>query len=445
MNRPLLTVLTTWLLVLTPAWPTAAGTSSAQPQERPRWQIVKSADGWRLLRNGAPFEVQGAVGSDRFDLLKACSGNAVRAEATRAILDTAQRQGLAVMANLPVRGERNGMDWDNPQQVADQKRKVLGVVRELKDHPALMFWAVGNELDHVPGGRPYHPHLWERLNDLAVAIKRIDPDHPVLTVVGTGHYEQKVREIAAACKDMDLLGINAYGDLGPVTQLTRQRWPKPYVVAEWGPTGHWQVPKTNWHAPLEQTSSEKAQVIADRYTNIIQADRTHCLGSFVFYWGEKQETTHTWYGLFCNGLRTESIDVMQHLWSGSWPANRAPAIRGPSIEGFSDTRSVTLQAAQTYRAEVQVTDPDSDSLGFAWDIRPEVEIPAGSYAGSLEKKAQPIAGLIGNPTRRQIELTAPQAVGAYRLFVTVIDGQGHIAYGNLPLLVVKRERLEPLP
>jgi hypothetical protein len=100
----------------------------------------------------------------------------------------------------------------------------------------------------------------------------------VLTVVGTGHYERKVQEIAAACKDMDLLGVNAYGDLGPVTELTRKHWPKPYVVAEWGPTGHWQVPKTKWRVPLEQTSTEKAQVIAERYERIILADRTHCLG-----------------------------------------------------------------------------------------------------------------------------------------------------------------------
>ena len=66
---------------------------------------------------------------------------------------------------------------------------------------------------------------------------------------------------------MDLLGINTYGDIGTVTELARKHWRKPYVLAEWGPTGHWQVPKTEWRAPLEQTSSEKAQVIRQRYEN----------------------------------------------------------------------------------------------------------------------------------------------------------------------------------
>ncbi len=404
--------------------------------DTPVWQIVKSGGSWQLLRDGQAFYVQGAVGWNRFDVLKQCGGNAVRAPGRQATLDAAHREGLVVMANLPVRGERDGMDWGNPEQVAGQQRRVLSVVRQLKDHPALMCWAVGNELDHIPGGQPYDPQLWRQLNNLAVAIKQIDPHHGVLTVVGTGHFEQKIQQIAATCRDIDLLGINAYGDLSAVTDLARQHWPKPYVIAEWGPTGHWQVPKTNWRAPIEQTSSEKARIIAERYEGTILADKTHCLGSFVFYWSEKQETTHTWYGLFCDGLRTESIDVMQYFWSGNWPANRAPAIQGLSVEGFSDPRSVSLQVGKVYRAEARFIDPDKDPLVLAWDIRPEVEIPAGSYAGRLEKKAQPIAGLIRDAAGAQMEFTAPGA-GAYRLFVTAVDGHGHIAYGNIPFLVAE--------
>ncbi len=187
---------------------TCATTTGGETNGTACWQIATTGAGWRLLKDGEPFYVQGAVGWNRFDVLKACGGNAVRVNASQKSLDAAQAQGLAVMANLPVRGERNNVDWDNPQQVAEQKERVLAIVRELKDHPALMFWAVGNELDHIPGGKAYHPQLWRRLNDLAVAIKQIDPNHPVLTVVGTGHFERKIREIATDCQGMDLLGVN---------------------------------------------------------------------------------------------------------------------------------------------------------------------------------------------------------------------------------------------
>jgi hypothetical protein len=254
--------------------------SQLHPAEEPqpnvngpsKWQVVHEDDGWRLLKDGQPFYIKGAVGWNRFDVLRRCGGNAVRTPAKKNLLDAAYEEGLAVMANLPVQGERNGLDWGDAEQVAEQKRRVLAVVEELKDHPALMFWAVGNELDHIPGPRSHHPDLWKRLNDLAVAIKRIDKRHPVMTVVGTGRFEQKVQHIARECPAMDLLGINCYGDIDSVTKLAREYWPKPYAITEWGPTGHWQVPKTKWRVPLEQTSSEKARVIRERYERTILAD-----------------------------------------------------------------------------------------------------------------------------------------------------------------------------
>ena len=347
------------------------------------------------------------------------------------------REGLAVMANLPVRGERNGMDWGNPEQVAEQQRKVLAVVQELKDHPALMFWAVGNELDHIPGNPSYHPQLWERLNELAVAIKQIDTHHPVLTVVGTGHYERKVQEIAAACKDMDLLGVNAYGDLGPVTDLTRQHWPKPYVVAEWGPTGHWQVPKTKWRCAVG--ADEQREGAGDR--RAVRADhpgRSHPLPGLVRVLLEREarDDPHLVWPVLqwpAHGVHRRDAAFLEWSVAGE-PGSGDPGSehRGLRIRGRCRSRR-----REPIGRKSQVTDPDSDPLTFAWDIRPEVEIPAGSYAGVWRKKrsrsgADPRSCLTANRIHR------PETAGGYRLFVTAVDGQGHIAYGNIPFLVVTK-------
>jgi hypothetical protein len=303
----------------------------------------------------------------------------------------------------------------------------------------VMFWAVGNELDWIPPGVPYSPRLWQRLNRIAAEIHAIDPNHPVMTVVGTGQYEQKIQEMAKQCTDMDLLGINAYGDLGEVTELTRRHWSKPYVVAEWGPTGHWQVPKTEWRAPIEQTSTEKARAIYDRYTKVILADRGRCLGSYVFLWGQKQETTHTWYGLFQDGLATESIDVMTYLWSGAWPQNRAPAVLTLDIVGFTDRTRFYLKPAQSYEAMAASYDSDYDSLAFQWNIRPEVVIPKDSYAGGGEEPVVPVPGLIQDDGGAQIQFKAPETEGAYRLFVQVRDGKGHVGYANVPFYVRQKQ------
>ncbi len=412
----------------------------AQDRQTGAYKIVEHDGKWQLLRDGAPFYVKGAVGWQSYDVLRRCGANSVRTGASQASLDRAHQSGLAAMANLPVRGERSGLNWGDERMVAEQKQRVLRIVRELKDHPALMFWAVGNELDWIPPGVPYNPRLWARLNDITADIHRLDPSHPVMTVVGTGGYEHKIQEIARHCQDMDLLGINAYGDIDAVTELTRRFWPKPYVIAEWGPTGHWQVSKTQWRAPIEETSTEKARAIHDRYTRVIQADAGHCLGSFVFLWGQKQETTHTWYGLFQDGLETEAVGVMQYLWSGTWPQNRAPAVPALDIIGFSDRTRVYLQPGGVYEARVVSCDCDFDPLTFKWDIRPEVEIPRNSYAGGGEKPAVPLPGLIQEGSGTQIRFAAPEGEGPYRLFVQVLDGQGHVGYANASFYV--REQSE---
>lgn len=422
-----LSVLAGWIIILPSARAEEPGSTA--------YKIVARDGAWQLLRGQEPFYVKGAVGWESFDLLRRCGANSVRTGANKASLDRVQAAGLTALVNLPVRGERNQMNWDDEKMVAEQEQRVLRIVRELKDHPAVMFWAVGNELDWIPPGVPHSPKLWQRLNTIAAQIHALDPHHPVMTVVGTGQYEQKIREMAKQCPDMDLLGINAYGDLGEVTDLTRKYWPKPYVVAEWGPTGHWQVRKTEWRAPFEETSTEKARAIYDWYTKVIQADKDHCLGSYVFLWGQKQETTHTWYGLFQDGLATESIDVMAYLWSGTWPQNRAPAVLAMDIVGFPDRARVYLQPAQSCEAKVAGYDCDYDPLTFQWDIRPEVVIPKDSYAGGGEKPAAAIPGLIQDESGPRIRFTTPQTQGAYRLFVQVRDGKGHTGYANVPFYV----------
>jgi len=400
-----------------------------------QFKISKQNNSWLLYLNDKPFYIKGAVGWHDYKLLKVCGANSVRLRASRRQLDRATEQGLYAMAGLPVRGERNGIDWDDKEMVEAQKQKVLNIVEELKNHPAVMCWAIGNELDWIPPGRPHNSKLWVRLNDIARAIHAVDSEHPVLTVVGTGRFDQKIKQIARDCSDMDLLGINTYGDIQKVAELADTYWPKPYVIAEWGPTGHWQVPKTKWGAPIEQTSSEKARVYYDRYFNIISKHKSNCLGSFVFLWGEKQETTHSWYGMFRDGLMTESVGVMKYAWSGNWPNNRAPVVLDIRIEDFDSGKNVKLQPQKKYQAYVICYDVEHDTLIYDWDIRPEVEIPKNSYAGGLEKPAKIIPSLINNGGSSHIGFITPTSKGAYRLFVQVADGQGNAGYGNIPFYV----------
>ena len=131
-----------------------------------------------------------------------------------------------------------------------------------------------------------------------------------------------------------------YADIENLPQrLDDAGWDGPYMVTEWGATGHWEVPKTPWGAPIENNSSVKADLYRSRYETAIAADTTQGLGSYVFLWGQKQERTPTWYGLFLpTGEETESVDVMESLWTGEMPDNQTPRLESATLDGRSADR-----------------------------------------------------------------------------------------------------------
>ena len=393
-----------------------------------------------LRRDGVPFYIKGVAGwhYHRLDLLAKIGGNSVRANPDLKGLNQAYSLGLSVLVNLPAKGEKDGFDWDDARAVQEQKETILNIVRRLKDHPAVMMWSVGNEIDYVPYkptmSAPCHPHLWRHVNDLAKAIKEIDPIHPVSICTGMTLLEDKLPSIDRDCPDIDLLGINNFWQTGGCVGVLDRLWKRPYYFAEWGVNPPWYPPKTTWGASIEATSTQKAALISDRYGSII-LNAAHCVGAFLFYWGERNEATHTWFGLFRDGLRTESIDVMERFWTGSWPVNRAPGILRLSIGGFAQNDDIRLSPNRTYEASVHCYDPESDDLQIAWEVRQNVYRSHSDYGGRAENHFGPIPGLLLSSESTVVRFVSPVACSAYRLFVQVTDGNGSAAYANLPFLV----------
>ena len=395
-------------------------------------KIQKKSNGYSLFVNGKPYFIKGAVGSDYLEKLKQYGGNAIRTGSKKEVLDKAHSLGLLALVNLPVRAERDGMDYDDTALVRKQHEKVMDIVRDTKNHPAVMMWALGNELDFIQANVKlhYNTKVWDAVNALAKEIHRIDPLHPIMTVVGSISQE-KISDLLRQCPDLDLLGVNEYGDLLKVPEWLRQfGWKKPYAVTEWGPTGFWQVPKTAWKVPIEETSSMKAAKYKERYEKSIWADK-NCIGSYVFLWRQHQERTHTWFGMFdANGVETEAVDVMHYEWKGKWPLNRTPRLDSAKIENMTANQNVYLQKDETYTAQVWATDPDKDVLRYTWEILPEgTKFP---YGGGGEKKPEAISGLINDGEKNRISFRSPDKEGSYRLFVYVYDGKGHFATANIP-------------
>ncbi|MFP4382027.1 MAG: glycoside hydrolase family 2 TIM barrel-domain containing protein [Candidatus Sumerlaeia bacterium] len=382
-----------------------------------------------------PF-IKGAVGHGDFGRLAELGANAVRlSRVSRKGLDAAAAAGLGVLAGLPVKPERNGMDYDDTRAIADQHEEVMALVQEFKDHPALMIWCVGNELDHIPDETPYNRNVWNAVNDLVRDIHKIDSDHPALTAVGMGRFG-KIEECAARCPDLDLMGVNAYGKINQAHGLLQKHgWTKPYVFTEWGMTGAWERPRTEWAAPFEECSATKADCYLRRYRDAILAYPEQCIGGFAFYWGWRHETTLSWYNMHGpKGHEMESVAAMESLWKEKPLDTSAPHLFGLRVNGIAAPDNVFLKPGQKYPLEA-LTAPEGigPNQRFGWELRPEVKY--GAYAGSGETLPPEAPEAIAEDRGEQAVLHAPQKPGKYRVFVYLYDGQNRFATANLPVHV----------
>jgi hypothetical protein len=405
-------------------------------------EIRKSADRFQLYVDNRPFYVKGAgieLGSP--EELTKHGGNSFRTwsvlngrDTGRQVLDRALTNGLYVAMGLDVDHERRGFDYNDTNAVAKQFALLKSQVLELRDHPALLLWVIGNELNMEK-----NPKVWDAVNDLSKMIHEVDPNHPTTTTLA-GFKQRTVNLVQQRAPDLDFLSFQMYYDIINLPRYLREAgWTKPYLVTEFGATGHWECGKTAWGAPLENDSTTKAELYEKRYRAVIESDQTLCLGSYVFLWGNKQERTPTWYGMFLEtGEATAPVDVMHHVWNGTWPANRSPRLEGMWLEERTASQSIRLQPGQACRAKVTARDPDHDALTFRWEIMEEST--STNVGGDRERKPAHVPGLIADPSRGEITLQTPDKPGAYRLFTYVFDGQGHAAHANIPFFVEEPAR-----
>jgi hypothetical protein len=396
-------------------------------------ELRESAGSYQLFRDGKPYYIKGAGGSKSIEKINQYGGNSIRTWSTNEkageLLDQAQANGLTVLMGLPVLPPRQQPTfYDDPAKISAQKERCRTLVMKFKDHPAVLMWALGNELDiHTKDRRVY-----DAVNDMALMIKAIDSNHPVMTVTG-GFSEETAMFLKQKCPNLDLIGINYYGDLTNLAGLVAKAgWTKPYAITEWGPIGHWMSPRTAWGAYIEQTSSQKAAMFLANY-GYINANPL-CIGSYVFYWNTKQEKTISWYSMFMrNGEEFETVDAMNRAWKGTPKPNRSPQIRQPlTITGKAATENISLPANQLYSTTIDALDLENDRLSYEWLIMPETTEKASG--GDFEKDLVPIAGLINENNTATVTFKTPGA-GNYRLYVFVRDGHNNIATANCPFRV----------
>jgi hypothetical protein len=395
-------------------------------------KIQKDETGYHLLRDGRPYVIKGGGGRTYLESLKDAGGNSLRTwgeDDLEPLLDRAQELGLTVTVGIWLGQERQGFNYSNAGAVRGEVEKARGFFRRYRRHPAVLMWGLGNEME----GSGDNPVIWRTVNEIARVAKSEDPDHPTMTVIAEAG-GRKISQFMSLCPDVDVLGINSYGGLGTLPKrLADAGFDRPYVITEFGPPGHWEVRKSSWGAPVEPTSTEKANTYLGQHSSSIASQGGRCLGSYAFLWGHKQEATATWFGMFLpSGERLGAVDAMTYAWTGRWPANRAPELKAFTTEA----REAELAPGSRFTAKIDATDPEGDPLVVRWEVRSEsVDRREG---GDRENEPPAHPECFVQATGLYATLQAPTRPGAYRIFAYLYDGKGGAACGNVPFAVKQR-------
>lgn len=405
-------------------------------------ELRQQGEKFSLYVNGEAFYIRGAglEGGD-IEELALHGGNAMRTWRTdnmfrtgQEVLDEAYRNGIMVCMGIEIARERHGFDYNDSIAVKEQFEYARAEVLKYKDHPALLAWGIGNELNlHYS-----NPKVWEAVEEISLMIHEIDGKHPTTTMLAGAH-KDVVDVVMENCPSLDFLSFQLYGDIVNLPAYVEESgYQGAFVVSEWGATGHWEVAKTSWGRPIEQTSHEKAMAYHERYEKVIRSFEDQCIGSFVFLWGQKQERTPTWYGMFLEGGEgTEATDIMQYVWTGKWPENRAPQLINFHMNGKTAYDNIMILPGNACKAVVEVKDHEQDVLRYTWEIVPEVPENMQSDGGDFEQRQNSV--MKQETTRDEITFDAPDQPGQYRIFVYAYDGHENAATANIPFLVTEEK------
>ncbi len=379
-----------------------------------------------MQRGGQPYTVKGAGGEEKLAALAALGANSIRTWGTEKLaqtLDEAAKHQLTVSAGIWLEPECAWFSYHKPGDCAKQAARVKSEVTRYRGHPALLAWGLGNEAE----GEGSDPAFWQQLERLAVLVRELDSAHPTFTALA-GITATKAASLNQHTPHLDYVGINTYAALTSLRKtLTDLKWTRPWMVTEWGARGFWESPRGAGGMALEQTSSEKAAMVARGYDEVI-APGGACMGSYAFLWGWKNEGSVSWFGLMTEkGETIASVDVLQQRWSGRPPANTAPAIT--PVTGIP---AGGMAPGSPFQAATSAKDAEGDPLTWRWAIRPGAE---GHNNGISPPTPPAVPDTLKETGTPQVEGRAPARKGKYRLYVEVSDGHGHAATANAPLLV----------
>ena len=141
---------------------------------------------------------------------------------------------------------------------------VLDYVKKYKDHPAILFWELGNEYNYHPEWFGGDIATWYKaLNSTAAAIQALDKNHPV----ATAHGEIPTKEVLNANPNIDIWGVNVYrwDQPGSLIEEWEKRSDLPLYFSEAGADSFMAAEKDSYNVGVnEDAQADATTVILDQ-------------------------------------------------------------------------------------------------------------------------------------------------------------------------------------
>ncbi len=404
--------------------------------------INENEENFDIIRNGKIFHIKGASGNKYLKELSSIGGNTIRVYDTTnlgAILNKAKLNDIAVIIDLYVPkyidNENYGYDYYSS---SERRSKLIHNTKELvnkyKNHPALLFWNLGNEVDYPLVLRKNN--FIDTFNKLIDVIHDTDPNHPVTTSIIR---KKEIFSILFHSPQLDLIGFNIFGNLKNLKSDIKIAYllakPFPYYLSEFANNGPWEEQFTSWQVPIEQTATKKAEQYNDQYELYIKPDQKS-LGSLAFYWGSKQEYTHTWYSIFDEkGRKSQTYYALESAWNNKKyeGSNSTVKIKHILIDDKGAKDDLIYKPNATKSATLYLEDEVDSTYTYKWNIYKE----KWHENNSIDVINKPLLDSDTlNNRKRSFTFKTPLDEGPYRLFVDVYDNKGNFSSCNAPFYVL---------
>lgn len=404
----------------------------------------------RLWVDRKEFFVKGAACTKWHTMVADYGGNTVRIYGGTinhgALLDRLHEAGLKCYFGFSMPQFMDDEDlFTNPERRQTKIEDVKKIVEAFKNHPAILCWCLGNELE--TNGYQNREELWSFYAELDKAVHKADPGHPTTLAITNDVNTAKIAYIKKFCVDLDFLSINAYGKTLPNLENVLRNtcgWTKPWMLTEFGQPGTWQRTHldgriNSWGALVQITSEQAADWYRDCYD--VLTGYEHCLGSCIFWWGYQ---THGevlgWYPMFTrDGYPLAAVDAIASKWKNTPYSSSAPLIAAWDESVYLDETTLkdnmnpVLSPSTEHLAAVRVTSRSGRPLRYKWFIYKDntydisegirkvsiLEDGEALQDGSMNEDAR--AELFQDRTQSSVRFSAPAESGNYRLYVIVYD------------------------